>query len=349
MDDPGDRIIEGEDGGNDTVFSSVSLVVPENVENLIVVGGAMALLAGNAGDNRLSGSFGDDTLEGGGGSDTLAGGSGNDTYLIEDGALVQEAGGGGTDTVVFDGRGGYQLGANIENLQLPEGSGGLAGAGAGDANTLTGNGAGNRLDGGAGNDTLYGLGGDDVLIGGTGDDLLDGGRGADRMEGGAGNDRYVVGNVLDLVIEGPGNGTDSVEVHLAAYALPENVENAVGDGHANTLVGNALANRLTGGGGADRFVFERAPVAGVWDTVTDFVSGEDSLVLAGGWTGYLGTDFLRAGPGVTAAAAATDRLIYDSSTGSLYYDPDGTGAQAAIRLAVLEGHPGLGQGDISIA
>ena len=218
------------------------------------------------------------------------------------------------------------LPVDVELLQLT-GSGVLTGTGNDGANGLTGNDGANSLSGG-------------------GNDTLSRGGGTDTLSGGAGNDRYVVGNVLDLVIEGPGNGTDSVEVHLAAYALPENVENAVGDGHANTLVGNALANRLTGGGGADRFVFERAPVAGVWDTVTDFVSGEDSLVLAGGWTGYLGTDFLRAGPGVTAAAAATDRLIYDSSTGSLYYDPDGTEAQAAIRLAVLEDRPHLSISDI---
>ncbi|MBL8486758.1 MAG: M10 family metallopeptidase C-terminal domain-containing protein, partial [Rhodocyclaceae bacterium] len=121
FDDPGDVLVEEAAGGNDTVFATVSLVVPDHVENLVLVGGAVAVLSGNAADNRLSGSTGADTLGGGGGNDTLAGGGGDDTYLVEDGAVVQEGGGGGIDTVVFDGSGGYQLGPNVENLRLPEG------------------------------------------------------------------------------------------------------------------------------------------------------------------------------------------------------------------------------------
>ena len=36
---------------------------------------------------------------------------------------------------------------------------------------------------------------------------------------------------------------------------------------------------------------------------------------------------------------ASDRVIYNMTTGSLYYDPDGTGGTAAVRFAVLTGSP----------
>ncbi len=87
VDDPGDVIIEAAAEGNDTVESLLSLTLPDNVEALILIGGAdlagtgNALanrLTGNAGHNLLRGLLGNDTLTGGDGNDTLIGGMGND-------------------------------------------------------------------------------------------------------------------------------------------------------------------------------------------------------------------------------------------------------------------------------
>ena len=48
--------------------------------------------------------------------------------------------------------------------------------------------------------------------------------------------------------------------------------------------------------------------------------------------------------------ATTDRVIYDTSTGKLYYDVDGQGGDAAVQIAVLglSSHPGLVCGDLLI-
>jgi Ca2+-binding RTX toxin-like protein len=39
--------------------------------------------------------------------------------------------------------------------------------------------------------------------------------------------------------------------------------------------------------------------------------------------------------GVRAGHDSDDRLIYDTSTGALYYDADGSGSKKAVQIAVL--------------
>jgi hypothetical protein len=68
---------------------------------------------------------------------------------------VREYADGGTDRVIsalFS----YTLGAQVENLDLANGTGAAIGTGNTLANFMSGNEAGNVLDGGAGNDTLAG-------------------------------------------------------------------------------------------------------------------------------------------------------------------------------------------------
>jgi len=56
----------------------------------------------------------------------------------------------------------------------------------------------------------------------------------------------------------------------------------------------------------------------------------------------------RAAAGAPGGADATDRVIYNTSTGQLYYDADGSGAGAAQLLATLQGAPGVSATDISV-
>ena len=120
------------------------------------------------------------------------------------------------------------------------------------ANTLNGNAGQDQIFGDAGADTINGLAGNDILNGEAGNDRIDGGAGNDTMSGGLGNDTFIVDSIGDIVLEDPGEGTDTVRTGLAAYTLPANVENLVYTGAgAFAGTGNALNNTITGAGGDD--------------------------------------------------------------------------------------------------
>lgn len=78
----GDTIIEQAGGGIDTVESFVSFVLPNHVENLILVGDGLANATGNNLDNALTGNASANILDGGRGNDMLIGGKGGDLYLF---------------------------------------------------------------------------------------------------------------------------------------------------------------------------------------------------------------------------------------------------------------------------
>jgi len=264
---PGDVVIEGFNGGTDTVRSWVTFNLPANVETMIFLGasaingvgnGLANTIKGNSADNiingqggndSLVGGAGDDTLIGANGDDTLEGGPGNDVYVVaQAGDVVIEGFNAGTDTV--QSWMSWALAANVENLRLL-GISGLDGTGNGIANTITGNGGDNTLSSGDG---------DDTLIGGDGDDTLIGGNGNDSMKGGAGDDTYVVAQLGDIVIEGSGGGIDTVRSWIT-FGLSANVEklvllgaaaiNGIGNDLANTISGNSGNNVLVGAAGDD--------------------------------------------------------------------------------------------------
>lgn len=235
------------------------------------------------------------------------------------------------------------------------------------------------LDGQGGTDWLYGGTGADLIWGGDGNDSLNGEAGADTLYGGLGNDTYFVDSTLDVVSETDAlGGTDTVSASIA-YKLGNYVENllltgsgaisASGNSGANKLTGNAAANVLNGGAGADTmtgglgndvFVFSTSLSAATnVDRISDFskVSGNIDRI-------YLDDDIFTALGSVTqtsalsaaafcagkAATSGSHRIVYDSGTGNLFYDADGSGATAQVKIALIGlGGVALTASDFAIA
>ncbi|PPJ46822.1 peptidase [Rhizobium sp. KAs_5_22] len=306
------------------------------------------ILYGNSAANVLNGGSGNDVLFGRGGADTLNGGIGNDTYALtnENDTVIDS---GGTDTITSTISRTLAAYATIERLTLT-GSANINGTGNGLANIITGNAGNNVLDGAAGLDTLIGgLGNDTYMLGAENDTVTDSG----------GNDAIVSTITRSLVgyatierltlrgsssINGTGNALDNVIVGNGAN---NTINGGAGD---DTILGGAGVDRLygsigndtlTGGTGIDAFVFHSAPNAATnVDTITDFSVADDviwlenSVFTALGAAGALAsTAFVRNTSGL--AEDASDRLIYESDTGELYYDTNGSAAGGSTLIAVL--------------
>jgi len=101
VDSGSDVVVELADQGIDTVQSSVSIVLGDNLENLIFTGSLAASGTGNTADNRLTGNTSGNTLNGLGGNDSLTGAAGNDNLTGGAGAdqFIYTTGSQGVDTI----------------------------------------------------------------------------------------------------------------------------------------------------------------------------------------------------------------------------------------------------------
>ena len=175
--------------------------------------------------------------------------------------------------------------------------------------------------------------------------------------------------------------TAGLAVNLSAVTKGTSGYNITDTGGATTLIGSALKDliiggtgndlivgrlgndTLTGGKGNDTFVFNTPPNNKTnVDLITDFTSGKDHLQLskaifaglkteAGVGYGIENGTVLKASEFVSSKTAvqgttATSHLIYNSTSGALYYDADGSAVEVAILGATT--HPALAASDILI-
>ncbi|MEH2281812.1 MAG: hypothetical protein V7K90_10875 [Nostoc sp.] len=117
------------------------------------------------------------------------------------------------------------------------------------------------------------------------------------------------------------------------------------------LVGGAGNDILTGGAGGDRFTFQSRS-QGI-DRITDFSVLDDTIVVsaAGFGGGLVAGAAIAANKFAIGTAATTNsqRFIYNTGNGSLFFDQDGTGAIAKIQIATLNIGLSLNNADIFVA
>lgn len=303
----------------DTYVSIENLTGSNFADHLSGNDAANAINGGN-GNDRLDGGLGNDMLNGGDGADTISAGDGNDSIY----------GGNHNDVIYGDAGQDYISGDDGNDM-------------------LYGNDGADSIHGSYGDDTLYGGSGDDYLSGGDGNDNLHGDSGNDRLNGGAQDDQLFGGNANDSLDGGTGNdilsGDDGNDVIVG------------GDG-ADVLLGGLGMDTLTGNAGRDVFVFDTALGKTNIDTITDFSVVDDTIKLShaifskAACSGSLtnGTAHLTADAFFIGAKAhdSSDRIIYDSVTGALSYDPDGTGSAAPVQFATLQSGLKLTHNDFMI-
>ncbi len=350
----------GSDAAGDTV---------SGIEN--VTGSAFNdKLGGDGAVNVLIGGAGNDQINGRAGADTMIGGAGRDEYWIDtaDDKIMEDTGGGNDTAYVSVNF--YTMAANLERVELT-GSAYYATGNDGD-NALGGRGSGyHDLRGGAGNDKLFGGAGQDDLWGGTGNDTYYINHISDQPieYANEGDDRAI----STITFELGGNSGNVEGLILSGSAAIGGKGNAL----ANTIIGNTGANLLQGmagrdtlrggkgddvlsgglggdwligGEGADMFRFGGDfPASGERDLIEDFVRGTDHVQLERYYYGGIGSPVGALAPDEfttgTAATTANQNLIYNTSTGVLFYDADGNGAQAMIAIALFAGKPALDASD----
>jgi len=387
LDHLGDVVLELDAGGIDTVSTSLGHALADFIENLTLTGNTNTngtgnalsnTITGNAVNNGLSGGAGNDTLNGGAGNDTLDGGLDND---VLDGGTGNDrlagglgadtmTGGTGNDVFVFtatDQSGTANLtrdlitdftrGQDLIDVSGISGSFSFIGTAAFtgtnqlrytvnvngqtviEANTVGNNSAdfsvalgtvfntltvadfvgaqvvapvngGNGVNGVNGINTLNGTNGADTLRGRANNDVINGLGGNDVLNGGAGSD----------VLNG-GLGQDT----------------------------------LTGGTGNDFFVFNTALGNANRDVITDFSNSNGNndtfrLDNANGLftrlqDGNLNAAAFHVGRGATTAA---QRIVYDNTTGNLFYDADGNASGAQVLFATLSNRATLTAADFVV-
>ena len=320
---------------------------------------------GNAGDDQLYGGAGNDELTGGRGHDHLYGGTGNDRAFFnvsKDGADSVNLGS-GSDRVDVSSATAGQVRLTFTSAEVGDGkaldSGALANQDGGLAVRLQ---AENGSDGLRGQVSRFDDEGITFLAASSGltfdvRDLVSGVARGDRFEvvtlgtkgadnlkavlsdsayyfnAGMGNDRVTGGSDNDFLVGGAGNDVLS------------------GRRGNDKFIAGGGNDLLSGGAGDDAFIFN-APLnasANV-DRISDFRSRDDTFQLDDAVFAGLAAGALDAGAFAlsTSAGEADDRIIYDRSTGNLFFDGNGGARDDLTLFARLTNKAGIASNDFLI-
>ncbi|MEJ6486802.1 Calx-beta domain-containing protein [Nostoc punctiforme UO1] len=271
------------------------------------------------------------------------------------------------------------LADGIENLTLT-GTSNINGTGNSGNNILTGNSGNNILAGSIGNDT-YAFNASIPLGSDTIQETSTGGNDTISFSGTSTDVRLNLGVITTQTVN------SNLKLILSANNV---IENIVGGSGSDRLIGNSLNNNLNGGSGndvltgrsgadiliggagndilsggteSDRFWYSsgRAFTSSDFgnDTLTDFTSAGDKLVLSKltftALSSVVGDGLSQASDFTTVdddalAATSTAFLVYSVSSGSLYYNQNGsaTGFGTGAELANLINLPNLTTADFTI-
>ena len=234
-----------------------------------------------------------------------------------------------------------------------------------------------------GNDYLSGMDGNDYLSGGAGADTLIGGLGNDTyaLENGADavSDSGGIDTITSTVNRNLGGyaaieNLTLVNVTTATTGTGNSLNNVItGNNFANTLsgaagndtlvggagndvlYGGAGKDTLTGGAGYDYFVFNTGLNAMTnVDRIADFNVVQDTIRLENAVMPGLGSH-----PGMLSSAAfwksttglahdGNDRVVYETDTGWLNYDSNGSAAGGAVHIALLSPRLALTHADFFV-
>lgn len=270
----GDKVIELGNEGIDTIITAMkTIMLGNNIENLVMTSDVGQNATGNTLANRIDGGMGSNIIRGMGGNDWITTGAGADIVIFKKGD--------GHD-VITD----FAAGDKIQ----------LLGFGLTHADLML------RLFSKDGNTVLM-LDPDNMItfLHKNPADFKATDFYLETTTGGAGNDSYMVLSGSEVISEGVGQGIDTVFVYTPSYTLGENIENAVllnnyfhstqlvygnalgntlwgsdgndkleGKGGDDILIGGKGADKLTGGTGFDTFVFKAGDGA---DSIVDFSAG----------------------------------------------------------------------------
>ena len=286
-------------------------------------------LTGSRYNDLLIGNTVANVLNGHAGADRMFGGNGSDIYYVDHaGDVVTEtnatASTGGTDSV-YSSLGSYTLGVNVENGRIMA---------TGSAN-LIGNGLNNVLYAGAGNNVLHG---------GAGSDTVDYSYATSAV-------RVNLGVTIAQATAGSGSDTLIAIERLTGSKYNDVLSGSTGNNKINGGAGNDI---LSGAAGLDIFRFSNAlsATANV-DTIKDFASVYDSIELENAVFTKLSVVGALAAANFKAnttgrATDSNDYVVYETDTGRLFYDADGSGAGVSVMIATLTGAPTLTHADIFV-